>query len=434
MDHGASDHTAGGRPDRGLLGHASNGREPRATDEQSPVVTVLERIRDEVAPRHEGRVADFIPELAGADPDAFGIAAVSAHGRCYSAGDDAAAFTVQSMSKPFVYAMAIEERGLDDVHQHVGAEPSGEPFNAISLDELGRPENPMINAGAIVTTSLVHGAGPDGRFERIRTALSSFAGRSLSLDEDVYLSEAETGHRNRALGYLSLAGGVLEGSVEEAVQDYFRQCALSVTVLDLAVMAATLASGGVNPVTGERVVSRRTARHTLSVMSSCGMYDRAGEWALRVGIPAKSGVSGGILAAAPGSFGVGVFSPPLDGAGNSVRGVAALERLSEDYDLHMLRIPSEPPSPVHSVTRAGGTLDVHLRGDIDFLAAEQVVSRLEEAVDDARVTSVTVELERVSGLSDAARSLLAAELRDLDGAGVEASMTDPAEVQDDEDA
>ena len=407
------------------------GKDPRRTEETNPVVTVLERICAEVAPRGEGRVSDFIPELAEADPNAFGLAAVSAHGRCYSTGDDEAAFTVQSISKPFVYAMALEERGLDDVHTHVGAEPSGEPFNAISLDEQGRPENPMINAGAIVTTSLIRADESRSRFERIRAVLSSFAGRHLSMDEDSYRSEAETGHRNRALGHLSMAGGVLEGSVEEAVLDYFRQCALNVTVVDLAVMASTLASGGINPVTGERVVSRRTARHTLSVMTSCGMYDRAGEWALRVGIPAKSGVSGGLLAAAPGSFGVGVFSPPLDHAGNSVRGVAALELLSENYDLHMLRIPSEPPSPVHSMTRAGGTLDVHLRGDIDFLAAEQVVSRLAEAVDDARVTSVTVELERVSGISQAARSLLTAELDDLDGAGVEASMSDPTVVSED---
>lgn len=199
---------------------------------------------------------------------------------------------------------------------------------------------------------------------------------------------------------------------------------------DLAVMAATLAVGGVNPVTGEQVVSQRTARHTLSIMSSCGMYDRAGEWGLRVGIPAKSGVSGGILAAAPGAFGVGVFSPPLDDAGNSVRGVAALERLSDDYDLHMLQMPAEPPSPMHSVTRDGTRLEVRLRGEIDFLAAEQVVSRLAEAIDDSRVKSVSVALERVSGLSDAARGLLAAELTELADAGVDATVSDPRGVRE----
>ncbi|GHC90503.1 hypothetical protein GCM10007079_36840 [Nocardiopsis terrae] len=417
------------------MDHAANGQptdgpavdEAQEADEGSPVSRALEGIREEVAALSDGRVADYIPELAHADPDTFGIAAVSAHGRSYCVGDAEHAFTLQSISKPFVYAVAVEELGLDAVHGHVGAEPSGEPFNAISLDERGRPENPMINAGAIVTTSLVRGT--EGRFEHIRSVLSDFAGRRLSVDEDVYRSEAETGHRNRALGYLSLAGGVLVGPVEEAVQDYFRQCALSVTVRDLAVMAATLSVGGVNPVTGRRVVSQRTARHALSVMASCGMYDRAGEWGLRVGIPAKSGVSGGILAAAPGAFGLGVFSPPLDEAGNSVRGVAALERLSDDYDLHMLRTPAEPPSPMHSVTRAGGTLDVRLRGEIDFLAAEQVVSRLAEAIDDARVTSVSVALERVSGLSDAARSLLAAELTELADAGVDATVSDPRGVR-----
>ncbi|MFE1165930.1 glutaminase A [Nocardiopsis sp. NPDC058789] len=398
-------------------------------DETSPVIQVLDKIRAEVAGLTGGRVADYIPELAHVDPDLFGIAAISAHGRSYCVGESELPFTIQSISKPFVYAIAVEQLGLDVVHEHVGAEPSGEPFNAISLDEHGRPENPMINAGAIVTTSLVESADPARRFERVRSVLSSFAGRELDVDEDVYHSEAETGHRNRALGYLSLAGGVLVGRVEDAVQDYFRQCSLSVTVRDLAVMAATLAVGGVNPVTEERVVSQRTARHTLSIMSSCGMYDRAGEWGLRVGIPAKSGVSGGILAAAPGAFGVGVFSPPLDDAGNSVRGVAALERLSDDYDLHMLQTPSEPPSPMHSVTREGNRLDVRLRGEIDFLAAEQIVSRLEEAIDDARVSSVSVALERVSGLSDAARSLLAAELSELADAGVEATVSDPRGVR-----
>ncbi len=397
--------------------------------ENSPVLQVLEKIREEATGLSGGLVADYIPELAHADPETFGIAAVSAHGRSYCVGDAEHAFTLQSISKPFVYAIAVEQLGLDRVHEHVGAEPSGEPFNAISLDERGRPENPMINAGAIVTTSLVESGSPEGRFERIRSVLSAFAGRELGVDESVYRSEAETGHRNRALGYLSLAGGVLVGPVEAAVQDYFRQCAVSVTVRDLAAMAATLAVGGVNPVTGERVVSQRTARHTLSIMSSCGMYDRAGEWGLRVGIPAKSGVSGGILAAAPGAFGVGVFSPPLDDAGNSVRGVAALERLSDDYDLHMLQMPAKPPSPVHSVTRDGSTLEVRLRGEIDFLAAEQVVSRLAEAIDDARVSSVSVALERVSGLSDAARSLLAAEITELEDAGVDATVSDPRGVR-----
>ncbi|GAA1076663.1 glutaminase A [Nocardiopsis metallicus] len=409
------------------MDHTAGGYSP---DENSPVIGVLEKIREEVAGLSGGRVADYIPELAHADPGAFGIAAVSAHGRSYCVGDTGHAFTVQSISKPFVYAIAVEQLGLDVVHEHVGAEPSGEPFNAISLDERGRPENPMINAGAIVTTSLVESAAPAKRFERIRSVLSEFAGRELEVDEDVYRSETETGHRNRALGYLSLAGGVLVGSVEDAVQDYFRQCALSVTVRDLAVMAATLAVGGVNPVTGDRVVSQRTARHTLSIMSSCGMYDRAGEWGLRVGIPAKSGVSGGILAAAPGAFGVGVFSPPLDEAGNSVRGVAALERLSDDYDLHMLQMPAEPPSPMHSVTRDGTRLEVRLRGEIDFLAAEQVVSRLAEAIDDSRVKSVSVALERVSGLSDAARGLLAAELTELADAGVDATVSDPRGVRE----
>ena len=262
------------------------------------------------------------------------------------AGDDHVAFTIQSVSKPFVYALALVDRGLDDVLANVGAEPSGEAFNAISLEPgTGRPANPMINAGAIATTALVAGADTDERFARILDLMSRCAGRSLEVDERVHASESATGDRNRALAYLMAASGSLSGPVEATVDTYFRQCSVLVTVHDLAVMAATLATGGSNPVTGETVLPPDVARHVLSVMATSGMYDYSGRWMLSVGLPAKSGVSGGLIAVSPGKFGVGVFSPRLDERGNTVRGVAAVTSLSSRLGLHLLHDPMrESPS------------------------------------------------------------------------------------------
>ena len=284
-----------------------------------PAANVIERGLGDVLAEYEsvtdGAVADYIPELATVDPDRFGIALASVRGHVYSAGDDELAFTIQSSSKPFVYALAIGELGSDVVERHVGFEPSGEPFNAISLDATtGRPDNPLINAGAIVTTSLIPGGDHDARFERIHRFLSACAGHPLGVDEAVFRSEHETGDRNRALAFLARSTGVLGSDVEAATSVYFRQCSILVTARDLSVMAATLANNGVNPVTGETVMHEDVARTTLAVMAMCGMYNSSGEWMVRVGLPAKSGVGGGIVAVKPGQFGVGVFSPRLDDA------------------------------------------------------------------------------------------------------------------------
>jgi glutaminase len=318
-----------------------------------------------------GTLADYIPELAHADPDAFGIVLESHEGDAYAAGDAAVSFTIQSISKPFVYALAVEELGLDAVYAQVGAEPSGEPFNAISLEPgTGRPANPMINAGAILTTGLVSGG-----FERIASGLSAFAGHPLEVDEAVFASEWRTGDRNRAIAHLMRGAGSLRGAVDDVLDAYFRQCSLLVTARDLAVMAATLANAGRDPVSGAAVVSEETAQHVLSVMAMCGMYDSAGAWMLRVGLPAKSGVSGGVLAVSPGQFGIGVFSPPLDAGGNSVRGVLACERLAHRFGLHLLH------DPTSGARAAKVLLDgnvVRLRGDIDFAAAELVLRMTRE--------------------------------------------------------
>lgn len=378
-----------------------------------------------------GEVATYIPELAEADPDHFGIAVVSVGGQRYAAGDAHVPFTIQSISKPFVYGLALSEHGLDEVSRHVGFEPSGEPFNAISLDPAsGRPANPMINAGAIVTSSLVPGTTPAARFERILAVLAAAAGRDLTVDESVFESELATGDRNRALGYLARATGVLGHAVADATEVYFRQCSVLVTAEDIAVMGATLAHGGVNPCTGVEVFDERVARHVLSLMASCGMYDDAGEWMVRVGLPAKSGVGGGIVAASPGHFGIGVFSPRLDEKGNSARGVAVLEALSDEYGLHMLTHPRELRTPIEVLAPdAGDELLIVVRGEVDFVAAEQIAHRLEHAVHAADPPErVCIDLSAVSVLRPAAERLLASAARDLAQQGVTLIVDDPAGV------
>jgi glutaminase len=310
------------------------------------------------------------------------------------------------------------------VARHVGFEPSGDAFNAISLDEhTGRPANPMINAGAIVTSALVGGTDSEDRFERIRTSLSAFAGRDLGVDERVFASERDTGDRNRALGYLTRATGVLPRPVPDAVDVYFRQCAVLVTAADLAVMGATLANAGVNPETGHAVITEEVAEYTLAVMASCGMYDYAGTWMLRVGLPAKSGVGGGIVAVKPGQFGIGVYSPPLDQRGNSTRGVAALKALSRDYGLHLLSHPAQPRSPIEAVHLDGEELVVELRGELDFVAAEQVARRL-TAAEHERAAAIVIDTSGVTLVRPVAEQLLAATVLHLREAGTEVVVRD----------
>ena len=283
-----------------------------------------------------GAVADYIPELGKADPAHFGISLATLDGHVYEVGDTQIPFTIQSMSKPFVFALALDTLGAARVESAIGVEPSGDPFNSIRLNAENHPFNAMVNAGAIACTGLIHEAKGDGAFEYIRQALGRFAGRELDVDDAVYASESATGDRNRAIGYLLRTNAVIKDNVTSVLEAYFRQCAVLVTARDIAVMAATLANRGVNPVTGEQVMTPYAISRTLSVMTSSGMYDYAGEWIYRVGIPAKSGVGGGILAALPARLGLGSYSPKLDKHGNSVRGIKVCEALSSHYDLHML--------------------------------------------------------------------------------------------------
>ena len=284
-----------------------------------------------------GEVADYIPILGSADPSLFGLAVVDVVGGTHDVGDATHLFSIQSISKMFVYALAIQEHGHEKVRDIVGVNNTGLAFNSVMALELnsGHPMNPMVNAGAIATTALMPGVTAAEKWERIREGLSAFAGRSLAMDGEVYRSEMLTNERNQALGRLLSSYGRLEGDSDDIVDIYTRQCALNVTAHDLAVMGATLADGGVNPVTGARVVSAEVCRDTLAVVAASGLYERSGEWLFEIGIPAKSGVAGGIVAVSPGKGAAGAFSPRLDRAGNSVRSQLAIGHLSRSLGLNL---------------------------------------------------------------------------------------------------
>ena len=316
---------------------------------QSPFESYLHGLYQKYRSCDEGAVATYIPELANADPNAFGISLATIDGTVYEVGDSRRPFTIQSISKPLTYGIALEDCGRPAVMAKVGVEPSGEAFNSISLAPgSGRPLNPMINAGAIAATSFIAGYSQQDREERLLAIYSLYAGRCLSLDNAVYESERTTGHRNRAIGHLLRNFNILESDPEPILDLYFRQCSVSVTCRDLSVMAATLANGGTNPLTGERAIRAEYVEDILSVMTTCGMYDYAGQWVYAVGMPAKSGVAGGVLVVLPGQFGIGVFSPRLDALGNSVRGVRVCEDLSRDLQLHFLRVARSSKSAIRA--------------------------------------------------------------------------------------
>lgn len=305
----------------------------------SPVQLYLERLHEDLLKIQGGEVASYIPELTKADPAWLGIALVTVDGHVYQVGDSRQPFTIQSISKAITYGLALEDRGLDYVIDRVGVEPSGEAFNSISLEpDTGRPLNPMINAGAIATTGMVEAKPGASPMARILETFSGFTGRPLEIDETVYLSESETGHRNRAIAHLLYGHGIIDQGPDEVLERYFQQCSILVTARDLAMMASCLANNGVNPVTGVVALKSQYVEKVLSVMSTCGMYDYSGGWIFHVGMPAKSGVGGGIMAVLPGQFGLGVFSPALDEKGNSVRGIEACKRLSSDFSLHLFNV------------------------------------------------------------------------------------------------
>jgi glutaminase len=291
----------------------------------------------------DGHASQVYPALARASAELFGICVVGARGGVFGVGDADVEFTIMSVAKPFVFALVCAHYGPEELRRRVGANATGLPFNSLAAIERGDGgrTNPMVNAGAIATTSLVPGATLDERWRVIADGLSSFAGRQLSLDEDVYRSASETNYVNRSISNLLASRGGVSGDPGAAVDLYTRQSALAVTARDLATMGATLALGGVNPVTGARVVDEDTCRYVLAVMTTAGLYETSGDWLYDVGLPGKSGIGGGIVTVAPGKGGLGTFAPPLDDAGNSVRGQLAARFLSRGLGLDVFA--SRPP-------------------------------------------------------------------------------------------
>lgn len=291
-----------------------------------------------------GAVADYIPALARADPGLWGLSVVDVQGRSHDVGDAAHLFSVQSISKPFVFALVCEELGHDAVLDRIGLDSTGLPFDSVMAVELhgGSPGNPMVNAGALTTTSVVPGSTAAARWAFVQDGLSRFAGRRLELDVTVYESESATNQRNRAIALLLESYGRITRDPAETTDAYTKQCSLLVSAHDLAVMGATLADGGVNPVTHERVVGPSVCRDVLAALAAAGLYERSGEWLSSVGLPGKSGVSGGLVTVAPGKGGLATFSPRLDPAGNSVRGRRATQYLSGALGLHLLASRPEP--------------------------------------------------------------------------------------------
>jgi len=283
----------------------------------------------------DGAVATYIPELSKADPQDFGMAIATTDGRVFQAGDYDRPFTIQSISKPFTFGIALEDLGDAEVAQYVGVEPSGDAFNSIELQNgTNRPFNPMVNSGAITVTALLHRRYGEDTFDLILDRLSAAAGRQLVVDEAVFESERRTGHRNRAIAHLLLNFGLVHDAAERALDVYFRQCAILVTACDLAMIAATLANMGRNPLTDAQAFGIESVKRMLAIMFTCGMYDYSGEWAYRVGVPAKSGVSGGVMAVVNRQVGIATYSPPLDPRGNSQRGIAVCTELASRFGLH----------------------------------------------------------------------------------------------------
>lgn len=318
----------------------STGDLPSTEEVRETVTAAYQRYRT----NHDGAVADYIPVLANASPELFGIAVTGVHGRSFAIGDTETTFSIQSVSKPFVFALVCDAIGYEGARQQLGVNGTGFPFDSLMAIELNgdRTMNPLVNAGAMATTSLVPGGSAEDKWERIREGLSRFAGRELSVSEEVYASESATNLRNQGIAHLLRSYGRLDFDPDEATDLYTRQCSLEVTVSDLSIMASTLANGGVNPQTGETVIGPGVCRRVLAVMATAGLYELSGDWLYEVGVPGKSGVSGAIVTVAPGKGGLATFSPPLDIAGNSVRGQLATKYLAERLGLNLFASEAAP--------------------------------------------------------------------------------------------
>ena len=306
-----------------------------ASEQTSEIQAIVDSIYEKYRNVDDGEVATYIPELGKADPKHFGICLATVDGHVFRAGDYDKEFTIQSMCKPLAFLMALEECGLEETLKHVGVEPSGDAFNSIELDaKTSRPFNPMINAGAIAIASLIKKDPVEAGVRAFVERMSKAAGRNLRIDYQVLQSESLTGNRNRAIAYLMRNFGIIDEDVSQSLHQYFAQCSMLVTCQDMAMMGATLANIGTNPITGERVFDFKFIKYVLTVMFTCGLYDYAGGWAYEVGLPAKSGVGGGIFGVVNRQLGISVYSPKLDAQGNSVRGILACKELASHFGLH----------------------------------------------------------------------------------------------------
>lgn len=391
---------------------------------QTPVPDYLHEVLDALREDTTGETASYIPELADADPTPFALSVTTATGSTYCAGDTDTPFSIQSISKPFAYAAAIMDRGLNRVLESVSVEPSGEAFNELSLEDgTNRPKNPMINAGAIAIHSLLVGqhASGEARVQRVLDMFSSLAGRELHIDQQVYRSELTTTDHNFAMAHMLRNYGIITDDAHEVVSGYTKQCSIVVTVNDLSMMAATLANGGVQPLTREKIIAEDTARQVMSVMAVAGMYDGAGDWLTRVGIPAKSGVSGGLVGVLPDQVGVAAFSPRLDAHGNSQRSRRVFERLSSDMDMHLFA-PSRGRLDVVGVLHQGNQEVFYLQGNVRFTAAAELLDLLAEST---FMGAVHLDISRVYSFTSVARRMVLEALRRIRNEGRRVFLNDP---------
>jgi len=316
-----------------VTAYVSTGVLPPNESVTTLVVEAHERFRS-IA---DGKNSQVYPALALVPPDLFGLCVAETHGRTYAAGDADYEFAIMSVSKPFVFALVCDAIGVEDARAKLGVNSTGRRFDSLCAIEQspdGRT-NPMVNAGALATTSLVPGATADDKWRFIQSGLSRFAGRALSLDPEVYASASDTNFRNQSIARLLQSRGRIYSDVDEATDLYTKQCCLRVSARDLAIMGATLADGGVNPTSGAPVIDPAICHYVLAVMATAGLYETSGDWLYDVGVPGKSGIGGGIVAVSPGKGGLGVFAPPLDTAGNSVKGQLVAKFLSERLGLDL---------------------------------------------------------------------------------------------------
>lgn len=405
---------------------------------QLPLQQYLDALYARLLPLRDGEVASYIPELSKANPDWFGISIVTMDGVAYSAGEFSQRFTIQSVSKAFVYATALEDRGRNRVMEKIGVEPSGEAFNSISLQpQTGAPMNPMINAGAIAATSMIAGETSAEQWKRLDLSLATFAGRQLDIDDAVYQSESETGDRNRAIAWMLKNFNIIERAPMAALENYFRQCSMLVSCQDLAYMAATLANGGVHPVTQNRALASEHVDRVLSVMATCGMYDYAGSWLYEVGMPAKSGVGGGIIAVLPGRFGIGVFSPLLDAKGNSVRGIEACKAIAADFGVNIFSRAAHPKTTLSRIYTAADAPSsrkpsremkallteqasrikyLSLQGNLSVDSVDFIIRQMRELA--AEAASFILDMHLVVGISESAARFLNQARREFSADGI----------------